>query len=184
MSDEDEDRRWLEAIAGRVGATDKEAAALREALLALRQGDAMTPAETEKGVQRLLERLRQERLLAQEKQSRRWFLWGAVAAGTVLVAGVVLRPFFRPSEPDEIGVRGAPAQELIDPNPAERAARLAAELEALDLTVVRREVRSGVEVEAPIGKRDDPRLAAVLSRHGLRVPESGPVLVRITAQKR
>jgi len=190
MSEHDDDRRWVEAIAGRPGgaddAADREAAAVREALLAARAGDAMSARESEQGLDRLLERLRRERLLGEERAGppRRWMAWAAATATLLVVAGVVLWPQLQQPEPDEIVVRGAPPQELVDARPAERAARLAAELEALGLTVVRRETRGGLLLEALIEKRDDPRLAEALARQGLRVPQSGPLLVRITEGKR
>ena len=182
MSDADKDEQWLDAIAGRTPA-DKEAAALREAMLKRPDPAALSPQELEQGAERLLFRLRREGLVAGRTARARWVPL-ALAASIVVAAGVGLWPLLEAPKPDETTIRGGELQQLVHADPAAHAAQLAAELQSHGLTVVQRPADGGVIVEALVQNRDDPQLDAVLARYRLKLPPSGPLLVRVSPPRR
>lgn len=187
MTDAD-DERWLEGIAGRSAGTatavDREAARLRAAIRARTSHAAPTDSEVEAGLQRLQLRLRREGLIGPATRARaRPLAWALAASVVVALATAALYRQGLPPPAEEVevfGARGGLVQELAAPDPARKADEIAHDLRALDITVVRRDTKRAITLEALVQNRADPRLAEVLARHGLKIGGNGPLLVRVT----
>lgn len=189
---ETDDERWLEGVAGRRSAAaaaapaEREAVRLRAAIHARATSAPPTASEIEAGLQALQRRLRRDGLLAVDRRARGWPALALAASVLVAVAAVALyRQGWPPSSEDEeaFAIRGGRVQPLVAADPARKADAIAEDLRALGMTVMRRDTRQASLVEALVQNRDDPRLAAVLARHGLDAGDGGPVLVRVTRSR-
>jgi len=188
MADDDEEQRWIEALAGRGGAggdaARREAEALRAVLVDDRREPVLDGAGLESGLQRLMFRLRRENLLGKGRPLASW-LPLAMAASLVAAVGVASWVALdRPAEVEEFEFRGGNVQQIAAAEPARTADAIAADLRALDITVVRRDGKTASFVEALVQNRADPRLAPALARHGLVPGDAGPVLVRVVPSRK
>lgn len=183
MADRD-DRDWVDALAGKTPAgadpaTVKEAEALRRAMLEQRRRESAPDFDADAGLQRLLFRLRQERLDGGQARPARRYAAFALAATVVLAAGVLwLMP--KPVEEERPVFRGVErAQTLFADDPVKAVEALVRDLEELGLKprVTRRE--DATLVEAPWPEQTDERHRALLERRFLRPPEGRTLDVEV-----
>lgn len=183
MPDRD-DQDWMDTLAGKTPAgadplTVKEAKVVRQAMHEQREREAAPEFDVESGLERLLFRLRKERLDETRRPSTRRYAVFALAATIVLAAGLLLllpksgdeeRPVFR-------GAAGP--QILFADDPAKARDGLMRELEALGLAPRVTQQEGAALVEAQWPEKADDRHRSLLERHYLRPPESRTLSVEI-----
>ena len=172
----------MDALAGNTPAgadplTIREAKAVRQAMLERREREAAPEFDAESGLQRLLFRLRKERLDGARGAHR--YVALALAATIVLAVGLLLflpkpgdeeRPVFRGAEGPQI---------LFADDPVKARDELKHDLEALGLAPRITPQEDATLVEAPWPERVEERHRALLERHYLRPPESRTLSVEV-----
>src|SRR5258705_10285013 len=134
MADKD-DQDWTDTLAGKPPAdadplTVKEAKAVRQAILERREREALSEFDSESGLQRLLFRLRQERLEGQRVPAARRYAAFALAATVVLAVGLLI--FLPKPGDDEPVYRGVERpQTLLADDPVKASDALKRDLEGL-----------------------------------------------------
>jgi len=182
MADKD-DQDWTDTLAGKPPAgadplTVKEAKAVRQAMLERREREALSGFDSESGLQRLLFRLRQERLEGQRSPAARRYAAFALAATVMLVAGLLL--FLPKPESDEPVYRGVERpQTLLADDPAKASDALKRDLEALGFKPKITQRGDATLFEAPWPEKTDDRHRALLERHYLRPPEGRVLSVEV-----
>lgn len=183
MNGDTQEDRWLSVLAGKqegdASAYDREAAAVRHAALAMSERE-MNRQELDSGLERLMFRLRRERLHGPEPRRAYWTAWALAATVIFGISLTVMLPERMEPVPEESVSRGLSwPQELTDADPAALALRLSGDLKALGIQATRTQEGESVLLEARIRQRDDPALASVLDRYRLRAPSDGTLRVRI-----
>ena len=183
--------RWRAALVDGVDGTegtDAEAKALRDAILRREQREAANqPAEMEDqaGLQRLLFRLRSERLL--DGAAKRWWkhpTWLAMAASIALVA--LSFPALFPTQPEDAGedvrIRGTATgpQLRVVADPAHAAEELRAKLKRIGIEASVSPGASGVSLRATVPVAERTRAEPILTEDKLRLPASGEIRVLFT----
>jgi hypothetical protein len=181
MADE-RDEAWLRALAGRPGPelpaeARREVDALRRAIGASR--DAQAPAADERELERLLFRLRRERLLepASRWTSRTWVPLAAAAVLVLAVAPVLYSPEVRRSD-DAAAIGSRLEVQIVETADVERAlgdiatALREAGIEAHDDAAGR-----GLNASIPPDKIEAVRPA--LEKLGVTVPADGELRVEL-----
>ncbi len=192
----DEDRDWLEALAGRAaagshGAAIREARQLREHIQRnVHAPDVTVPEQDAQREAQLLERARREGLIDPAQLARRarrrmrpagFARWVALAAG---IAGLaVALTFFLRSAPPAAHFRGAREHvtriEAADPTALKM--QILDELRAAGVQATGYE-QLGVEgIDANLPQPVPPRVRDVLTRHHLSVPGNGVLRIEIAA---
>ena len=187
MSAQD-DHDWFEGIAGRGAAdahrdTAKEAWLLREAVLATRDAPATVEFDPEAGLQRLLFRLRRERLLDDTKQRSTSIYWGlGIAASLVLVVGsIMFQQQTGVQIEDQAVFRGGAgaAQAIGDADPLRLGTELKAELEATGLKPRIVQFGDNVNIEADWPENPDAAQLEFLGKHKLQRPSEAQLRIEI-----
>jgi hypothetical protein len=191
----DDDKTWLEVLAGRTppdvdGPVAREAQLLRESLIRRRQLQQaeQLPQLAVPDVGReaeLLARAEREGLIEPALQRRRgWLTGGRVLAAAAVMAFVAigLTLFLRTGSEQEI-YRGTHdgVVTIEAANPATLKSELIAELRAAGIAATGYE-RFGLQgVDAELPKPVSPQVRAVLERHRVPVPQDGVLKVEIAA---
>jgi len=181
---DDRDDAWLRALAGRpdAGLPDevrREAEALRRALG--REPDAPPVAPDERELERLLFRLRRERLLEPGSRwtSRTWLPLAAAAVLVLGVAPVLLSPDFR--RPDEDAAIGSRLDiQIVETADVERSlGEIAAALRAagIEPDATPSGLHRGLSASIPADKTETVRPA--LEKLGVKVPADGALRVEM-----
>jgi hypothetical protein len=182
MADKD-DQDWTDTLAGKPPAdadplTVKEAKAVRQAMLERRERETPPEFDAESGLQRLLFRLRQERLEGPRAPAARRYAAFALAATVVLVAGLLL--FLPKPGDDEPVYRGIERpQNLLADDPVKASDALKRDLEGLGLKPKITQRGNATLIEAPWPEKSDERHRALLERHYLRPPEGRTLSVEV-----
>ncbi|MCE9641456.1 MAG: hypothetical protein K8S22_15155 [Betaproteobacteria bacterium] len=180
-----DDDAWLAALAGRdpAGADAKtvtEARAMREAMLEARGDVASADDATERNLQRLLFRLRKERLLDDARAPRRWLPYAGIAVAASLALTTALIVFQREAPDDDSAVmRGDGTQTIARADPKASAAALVAVLRDAGLKPTLIEFGDTLTVTADWPAQPDARQRAALAQHGLKPPRDGRLRVEI-----
>jgi len=188
---EQDDGNWIEGLAGKPPAagaeraTVAEAQAVRKAMLAARAADeGGADLDVEPGLQRLLFRLRQEKLAGAGSAPKRLYAGLALAASLVLVVGIVTLQREPPTGEDGVVFRGGPgAQMLISPDPGNLAQAMNADLDTLELEPIVTRFGANATVEAKWPLEQDARHTAFLKRFGLAPPKGDRLKVEIRPGK-
>lgn len=187
MADQDDDR-WLDALAGRgpadADATTREASAVRDAMLRAEQKPVLEAQEVESGLARLRQRLDREGLLVQRREAANWGRWSMAASVLAVVGLVTWMGVSQQTKEPEFGYRGGKVQEVIAPEPTRVADTLAADFRAIGIDVVRLDGGGVVLLEVLVQNRADPKLGELLAKHKLAAGDSGPILLRVARTKR
>lgn len=182
MADKD-DQDWTDTLAGKPAAdadplTVKEAKAVRQAMRERRERETLPEFDAESGLQRLLFRLRQERLEGQRAPAARRYAAFALAATVVLAAGLLL--FLPKPGGDEPVYRGVERpQTLFAADPVKASGALKRDLEALGIEPKVTQRGSATLIEAPWPEKADDRHRMLLERHYLRLPEGRTLTVEV-----
>jgi hypothetical protein len=184
---EKDDQDWVHGLAGKpppdsAVATAAEARAVREAMLRAQREEQPPDFELESGLQQLLFRLREQKLLEPERARpwRRVYPMLAAAAGVAIIGiGILqLAPERDSGEPVYRGGTDA-AQVLTTAEPAKLAAEIASDLSALGVQALVSEFGRTARVEAEWAQKPDERHAAFLKRYGLTGPTAGRLRIEI-----
>lgn len=161
-------------------ATRKEAAAVRAALLATHDELVDAGHDVEAGVQRLLFRLRRERLLDERPRRAPAFYWGvALAASLFLALGIVtLQPDWLQTDEQTV-YRGSAPQVLTDAEPAQRADAIKAALEATGIAVQLTVFGDMATLSADWPAQANAAQLAVLKKQQLKRPADGQLRIEI-----
>ncbi|HJS88352.1 MAG TPA: hypothetical protein VJ738_00115 [Steroidobacteraceae bacterium] len=195
----DEDRDWLEALAGRTP-TGTHRAAIREGqrLRELIQRNVQAPDVTvpEQDAEReaqLLERARREGLIDPTQLTRRArrrmrpaVIGGWLGLAASLAGIAVALTFFLRSAPPTDHLRGArePVIHIEAKDPTALKMQILDELHAAGVRATGYE-QLGVEgIDASLPNPVPPRVQKVLTRHHLSVPESGVLRIEIAPPSR
>lgn len=174
----------MDTLAGKTPAdadplTVREAKAVRQAMRERHEREAPPEFDTESGLQRLLFRLRQERLTGQRGPLTRRYAMLALAATVVLAVGLVL--FLpKPGEEERPVFRGVEGPQILfadDPQAARES--LERGLEALGLKPKITQRADATLIEAPWPEKTDDRHRALLESHFLRPPEGRTLVVEV-----
>lgn len=192
----DEDRDWVDALAGRVPqgsshATIHEARRLREAIQRnVRAPDVAVPERDAQREAQLLERARREGLIdpAQlTKRTQRLLRAAGIGRLAALAAGLtgiaLAMGFFLHGAPQSEHLRSAREHvvRIEAADPASLKMRIVDELRAAGVAA-RGYEGLGVEgVDADLPRPVPPRVRDVLTRHHLTVPSDGALRIEITA---
>ena len=183
---ERDDTDWFEALAGRAPprgadpAAATEAGAVRAALRARVEQTSLPEHDSEAGVERLLFRLRQERLLDAKPPRPRWqtYAGAALAASLALVVGLlVMQPGIGPEDPGRS--RGGAVQTLTSPEPDKLGDAIVKSLESVGLKPRLIQFGDTVTIESDWPERPGAQHAAALARHGLQPPEGMGLRIEI-----
>jgi hypothetical protein len=182
---EQDDQNWFETLAGRKAAnadsaTEKEAQAVRRAVLAREIDQDLPGFDVESGTQKLLFALRREGLSGATLRRKSWQIYGAfaLAATLILAIGVVL---LQPPVVEDIPVyRGAGAQTINTPDPAKLAATLTADLEALGIQSKTTRFGATFTITAIWPEKPEAGHLAFLKRHNLKQPAGGTLEIELS----
>lgn len=184
---EQHDQTWLDALAGKPvtggdPATVQEAIAVRQALLAR----AAQEFDAESGQQRLLFRLRQEKLIGEGQARRSWRLYAgvAVAASLALVIGIMtLQEPPTSTQTDGFVTRGGPGapQVLTSADPAKLASELSADLDNIGLKPSITEFGASTTIEADWPQTPDAKHREFLQRYRLAPPDGARLRIEVRA---
>lgn len=186
MAEDRDNKDWLDAIAGRdAGGADvrtaAEARALRGAMLEAVSRDGQPDFDTNSGLQRLMFRLRAERLVGAENSTRGWQAYGGLALAACLVLAVSLS-LWSPQRPDdEPGrERGLGRPQIVSvADPAKTAEVIQRDLQALGITPRVRQFGEIVTVEADVPRPASARHMQFLKQYNLRMPDAGPLVIEV-----
>ncbi len=187
---EDDDSKWLAALAGRTGPDDsaaaREADALRVSVLArtvlddpsVRLRDPAREAQ-------LIERAMRAGLVPRRRTSAWSGFWtplrGALAVAALACFALTLGLWLRPAGPPEV-VRSADGIVRLEaPDPLLRQRQIVDELRVagVQATAYERLGRAGIDADLPLPIPVDVR--AVLERNAIPLPEDGVLRVEIAA---
>jgi hypothetical protein len=181
MSESDDDRRWVDSLAGLQPGTDRasrEGFRLREALLARREKGAASdqPATSLAREERLLSIARREQLIPRRGLVAGVSTWVALAASlAVVVTGAF---WLLPQPPDAEVVRGTVDGTIRVEvrKPAAAQMRLLSDLRAVGITGRGYQMlgRFGVDADWPVDSTPEQR--AVLQQWRLTAPTAGESL--------
>jgi hypothetical protein len=184
----DDDDEWLKALAGR--ASDalpqdvrREIAALREAIKQESERDTSTTQESERGLERLLFRLRQDGLLEQRSRWKRPIFVVPLASAAVLLIAVSVFLFSPRQVPEPELIRGGQEIQIIEVKDlgksleeiSETLRKAGVEPETYPLGLYR-----GLDASIPVEKRD--ALRARLAKLGVEIPAGGELRLEIREQ--
>jgi len=179
---EQDDLNWFDTLAGRKAAntdpaTVKEAEAIRRALLA-QKPDEVTDFDVDAGEQKLLFRMRREGLAVAPKRNS-WQIYGAfaIAASMVLTVGIVVLQ--APDMEDVPVYRGMGAQTINSADTAKLSEVLANELEGLGVKAKVTKFGTTFTINADWPAKPNAKQLAFLKRHGIKQPDSGPLVVEL-----
>ncbi len=177
-----DDDRWLDALGGRAvgdSATEREASALRAAMLS-RASVAADVAQTDAARERaLIERARREGIVSRGARP----VWGSLAAAAVLVLAAGIWFIDRPQN-DAFAVRSAPdgAVRIEADDPVGLKRTMLAELRAagIDARGYERLGKQGIDADLPESLTAAQR--RVLDTYQLVAPEDGVLRVEIVGR--
>lgn len=186
MSEEEEDLRWLNALAGHAarGSSDtvgQEAQVLRD-LIKTQIGEDIVPLSKMDLAREsaLIARARAEGLLP-PRSPRRWFPAAAGLAAAVLLASVIIG-LYRTSPPSETfrGVQDGTVR-LASKDPSALKQQIIRELREAGVPAVgyERLGRSGVDAE--LQKPISASTREILERHHIPIPQDGALIIEIDA---
>jgi len=194
----DEDRIWLDALAGRIDETEshveaQEARALRELIHAQSLDDSITVAAVDPAREaQLIERARAGGLLPASPRPplpassapwrRRLFaprgLLAAAALGAITI-GVLVQALLPPAETFR-GVTGGTVR-LESRNPAALKRQLTEELDTAGVHVLGFDRLGRVGIDADLPRPVSVQVRRVLERHRIPIPADGVLVVEIDA---
>lgn len=191
----DEDRDWLDALAGRApegsgGVAAREARRLREFIQRnVRAPDVTVPARDAQREGQLLERARREGLIDPAELGRRGRpligvrtgRWVGLAAGVVGIAAA-LALFLRGTPPAE-HLRSAheSVSRIEATDPTALKMEILDELRAAGVTATGYEALGIEGIDAQLPKPVPPRVRDILTRHHVSVPDNGALRIEIAA---
>ena len=190
---DDDDRHWMDALAGRPASADaqvttlKEGAVVRQAMLASQRPAPRFDADT--GARRLLTRLREEKLLEGPPGGR--FGWKLPALGVVVAVAVALglaireRPPVPPAAPDVQVMTGDPeaAQSIVTPDAREIADEVRGMMAKAGLSPVVTEIGSLTRLEVDWPRSPSEEQLDFLRLYGLGRPAGARLKVEIRLPK-
>lgn len=186
----DEDQAWLDRLAGRKGdelsdRTRAEADAVRKAILDRQAREApATATETQAQLEKLLFRLRREKLLeASQPAARRWVFRSPLAAAAMLVIAVgvafVARELIAPPQ-DPVEMRGIEGPQTVRAADIEKTANeIATALTSAGATV--REYPLGLArgIEATIPRDRRAAVLPAITPFGLKLPADDRLVIEV-----
>jgi hypothetical protein len=189
---EDDDRAWLDALAGRTGETparaiEQEGLALREQIRALERaaaaGDGLAEIDAARENELIARAVAEGLLAPRAVRTRRTagLRLGMAAAAVILVAVAVslLRSMQPPTETFRGAQNGTIRLEARDPSALKR--QLIDELSAAGVEVAGYERLGRLGIDADLPQPVPAQVRQVLERHHIPVPADGALIVEIDA---
>ena len=179
--------RWLDGLVGR-GKADAQTRMLHEALLRRSERQRAVDNTDDAGLERLLFRLRSERLLEASGGKVRWRptpMWMGIAASFAVVALGLLGTLNEYPQDDTERVRstGAPQRVAVEaPQKAAEAAR--AKLREIGIAATIEAKAAGVELRAEVPAAQREKAAAALAEWNIKVPAKGPLRVLLVSERK
>lgn len=193
-----DDQDWLDALAGRPDpaadpATNRRAAALREAMLAIRR-EELAAESPDEGLDRLLFRLRREGLL--ETRKKPWLLqfpaMFAIAATVLISAGFAViyladkkdsaPEVLQSSAPGDAFSTRAAAQLLFAAAPEDFAAGMQQKFSDAGIPLKQTPSAQGVRLEGDLPGNLPPDALRILDEYRLSIPDDRKLVIEIRQQ--
>src|SRR5437870_4649690 len=181
MPERDDDQDWIRILGGKPAPdakteTVKEAEAVRRAMLAQKRSSA-EPSDVEPGLQRLLFRLRQEKLL--DRPFASWQTYAGFALAASLALGIAVTVLV-PRSPDDSGPEIP--KFVVKGEPVKHANDVVRELETVGITARITAVGETVRVEADWPAQPNASQQEFLTRHKLPAPQRGRLRIEIRSE--
>jgi uncharacterized membrane protein YqiK len=182
--------RWLDGLVGR-GKADAQTRMLHEALLRRSERQRAVDNTDDAGLERLLFRLRSERLLEASGGKVRWRptpMWMGIAASFAVVA-IILPTLlgtlneYPQDDTERVRSTGAPQRVAVEaPQKAAEAAR--AKLREIGIAATIEAKAAGVELRAEVPAAQREKTAAALAEWNIKLPAKGPLRVLLVLERK
>ncbi len=186
MPDKD-DQDWMSALAGKPRAdgdavTLAEANAVREAISEIQRQQPLPDFDETSGLQRLLFRLRELRLLESAPGRRSWRVYTALAMAACLVLAIGIVLLQLPEQPpDQVVFRGGPGEPQVIENrdPAKLVQAMTADLQSLGIAPETTQFGGTITLEADWPQKPDAGHLRFLQRYKLAQPAAARLRVEV-----
>lgn len=182
--------RWLDGLVGRSEA-EAQTRMLRKALLRRSERQRAVDNTDNAGLERLLFRLRSERLLEGSGGKARWRptpMWMGIAASFAVVA-IILPTLlgtlneYPQDDTERVRSTGAPQRVAVEaPQKAAEAAR--AKLREIGIAATIEAKAAGVELRAEVPAAQREKTAAALAEWNIKLPAKGPLRVLLVLERK